>query len=177
MQDGSSTTFSARALLVWHISLGVFLLVAWELIAFIYDARWISRPSLVLRKLGTWIIQGDLHVHLTTTLTEVLAGLAIGGTGGAVLGLLLGRSALLAVIFRPIIVGLYSVPLITLAPVLLLFFGLEMSPKIILVSLVVFFLLFFNTFSGAQAVDGDIVDSLKLMGASGVERLGKVIAP
>lgn len=127
-------------------------------------------------KLASWA-QEDLFIHLATTLTEVVVGMGIGGACGSLLGLSLGRTRVLSVIVRPIIVGLYSVPLVTLAPVLILIFGLEMTPKIILVSLVVFFLLFFNTFSGAQAIDNDVLDSLRLMGASRTELFRKMVAP
>lgn len=177
MQATDARPFTDRTLFVWRVSVGLLLLASWEATAAVYGDRWISRPTMVALKLAAWMQEGAFYVHLATTLTEVLGGLAIGGACGSLLGLLLGRSEVLSLIFRPIIVGLYSVPLVTLAPVLILFFGLEMSPKIILVSLVVFFLLFFNTFSGAQGVDEDIVASLKLMGANRIERLGKVIAP
>jgi NitT/TauT family transport system permease protein len=177
MQETGARPFSDRTLLIWRVSVGLLLLASWEGLSTVYGERWISRPTMVGLRLAGWMQEEDLYFHLTTTLTEVIGGLAIGGTFGSLLGLLLGRSEVLSLILRPIIVGLYSVPLVTLAPVFILFFGLEMSPKIILVSLVVFFLLFFNTFSGAQSVDRDIVDSLKLMGANRIERLRKVIAP
>lgn len=177
MHETGFRPFSDRTLLVWRVLVGLFLLATWEGLAAVYGDRWISRPTMVGLKLAGWMQERDLYLHFATTLTEVIAGLGIGGAGGSLLGLLLGRSVVLSLVFRPIIVGLYSVPLVTLAPVFILFFGLEMSPKIILVSLVVFFLLFFNTFSGAQSVDSDIVDCLKLMGANRVERLSKVIAP
>lgn len=174
--DTGRQPLSNRALLFYRMSVGVLLLALWEVAGMGHGEKWISRPSLMALKLASWL-QGDLHIHLATTLTEVLAGMAIGGACGSILGLSLGRTRVLSVILRPIIVGLYSVPLITLAPVIILIFGLEMSPKIILVSLVVFFLLFFNTFSGAQALDNDILDSLKLMGASRIELFRKMIAP
>lgn len=142
----------------------------------IYGPLWISRPSLVLIKIFQWL-QGDLYVHFFTTITEMLVGLMFGTMLGAVAGLVLGRQRLLAMTLRPIIVTLYSVPLITLAPLLIMFFGLDMMPKIILVSIVVFFLMFFNTFSGAEGVDQDLISSMELMGATRREQFQKVIAP
>ena len=152
------------------------MLVLWEAAGTLYGEQWISRPSLVAVRLVDWL-GGDLHVYVATTLIEVLSGVAIGGTSGALFGLLLGRSATLSVVLRPVIVGFYSVPLITLVPLLILFFGLEMAPKIILVSIVVFFLMFFNTFSGARSIDEDVVSGLTLMGANRGERFRKAVAP
>jgi NitT/TauT family transport system permease protein len=58
-----------------------------------------------------------------------------------------------------------------------MFFGLGLLPKIVLVSIVTFFLLFFNTFTGAQQVDEDYLRALDLMGANKFERFRKVVAP
>jgi NitT/TauT family transport system permease protein len=58
-----------------------------------------------------------------------------------------------------------------------MFFGLDMLPKIVLVAIVVFFLLFFNTFAGAQDVDDDLIAAVALMGSTTRERFQKVIAP
>jgi sulfonate transport system permease protein len=52
-----------------------------------------------------------------------------------------------------------------------------MLPKIILVSIVVFFLMFFNTFSGVETIDNDLVISLQLMGASPHEVFAKAVLP
>jgi len=69
------------------------------------------------------------------------------------------------------------VPLVALAPLFIMFFGLDMLPKIILVSIVVFFLLFFNTFTGAGEVDNDLIGSISLMGSTPRENFQKVVAP
>lgn len=179
IKDGSGSparTNAADNVIGGQILIGILLLGGWEAAGFIYGAVWISRPSLVLIKIFEWL-QGDLYFHFFTTITEMLVGLVLGTMLGAVAGLALGRLPLLAITLRPIIVTLYSVPLITLAPLLIMFFGLDMMPKIVLVMIVVFFLLFFNTFSGAEAVDQDLISSIELMGATRRERFQKVIAP
>ena len=106
-----------------------------------------------------------------------MVGLFLGVVFGTVAGLLLGRSPLLSVVLRPIIVAFYSVPLIALAPLFIMFFGLDLLPKIILVAIVVFFLLFFNTFAGATEVDKDLLASVELMGSTPRESFQKVVAP
>jgi NitT/TauT family transport system permease protein len=154
----------------------VVLLAAWEGYARFVDGRWISQPSLILERLGTWAT-GDLAVHLGTTLAEMALGLAAGMPAGILCGLVLGRAPLAAALLRPVIVAFYSVPLVTLAPLLILWFGLDLQPKIVLVGVVSFFLVFFNTFSGVVLVDRDLVATLELMGARRLEIFRKLILP
>jgi NitT/TauT family transport system permease protein len=164
------------SVLGWQILTGVLLLASWEAVGIIYGSTWTSRPSLVAVKIFQWL-QGDLYIHVLTTATEMVVGLAIGTTLGTLAGLILGRFPPLALTLRPIILGLYSIPLIALAPLLIMFFGLDMLPKIVLIAAVVFFLLFFNTLSGAEAVDEDLIESLDLMGSTKREEFQKIVAP
>jgi NitT/TauT family transport system permease protein len=75
------------------------------------------------------------------------------------------------------IITLNSIPYIALAPVLIIWFGIGIAPKVALVAVVAFFLIFFSTFSGARTVDREWIDMLDVMGASRRERFQKVIAP
>jgi NitT/TauT family transport system permease protein len=137
---------------------------------------WTSRPSLIAMKLADWL-QGSIYAHAATTLTEVVTGLLVGSLLGVLAGLLLGRSPIAAGILRPIVVAFYSIPLIALAPLFIMFFGLDMLPKIVLTGIVVFFLLFFNTFAGASSVDHDLIAQVQLMGSTRRELFQKVVAP
>jgi NitT/TauT family transport system permease protein len=131
---------------------------------------------LIGERLLQWFA-GPVYPHLATTVIEVVAGLMVGVLCGSVAGLLLGRSPVLAVVLRPIIVAFYSVPLVALAPLFIMFFGLDILPKLILVSIVVFFLMFFNTFAGAGQVDDDQIAAVRLMGSTQRENFQKVVVP
>lgn len=159
-----------------QIALGFALLGVWEWAGAATNSHWVNRPSLIAERLAEWFA-GEIYIHLWSTTVELVCGLAIGTAFGVVAGLLLGRSARLGPILRPIIVAFYSVPLVSLAPLFIMFFGVEMLPKIVLVSIVVFFLLFFNTFSGVDGIDQDLVSFLRLMGASRREVFVKVVLP
>jgi NitT/TauT family transport system permease protein len=163
-------------IVIWQIAVGIAFLGAWEAFGRLHGSEWTSQPSLIAARLVEWV-QGDLYLHFATTLTEVVVGLVIGSAFGTLAGLLLGRSPVLSVILRPIIVAFYSVPLIALAPLFIMFFGLDMLPKIVLVTIVVFFLLFFNTFAGATSVDHDLIAQIELMGSNRREKFQKVVAP
>jgi NitT/TauT family transport system permease protein len=160
----------------WQVALGVLLLLCWEAAGRMFGATWTSEPSEIAVRLAQWLA-GDIYIDVGETVAEVLIGLSLGTVCGVLLGLWLGRSPVLAVVLRPIVVALYSVPLIALSPVFIMFFGLGMLPQVVLVTVVVFFLLFFNTFAGANAVDQDLIASLKLMGSTRGELFRKVIAP
>jgi NitT/TauT family transport system permease protein len=175
--DMAAAAEPADSTLSWQILVGALLLGGWEAAGWAWGPAWISRPSLVADRIAGWGAGGDLYLHIGTTAVEMLVGLGLGTLFGTLAGLLLGRQPVLAVTLRPIIVAAYSVPLITLAPLLIMFFGLDMMPKIVLISIVVFFLLFFNTFTGAAAVDQDLISALELMGSTRREEFQKVIAP
>jgi NitT/TauT family transport system permease protein len=166
----------SRAVLAWQVAFGVAALLLWEIAGRTFGSAWTSLPSLVAERLVVWS-QQDLAHHIAVTLTEVFLGLVVGSVGGVLFGLALGRTRTLALVLRPIIVVLYSVPLVTMAPLLILWFGLEMESKVVLVGVVVFFLMFFNTFAGVQAIDTLLIETLSLMGSTRREEYQKVIAP
>ena len=161
---------------VWQIGVGIGFLAAWEAVGHTASGEWTSRPLLIGARLLQWLA-GPLYPHLATTAIEVVAGLLVGVLCGSLAGLLLGRSPVLAVVLRPIIVAFYSVLLVALAPLFIMFFGLDILPKLILVSIVVFFLMFFNTFAGAGQVDDDQLAAVRLMGSTPRENFQKVVVP
>lgn len=164
-----------NSVLLGRVAVSIALLAGWEWLGR-GDEAWLSRPALVGARLLGWM-GGELWPHLLTTLAEIAGGLAIGLPFGALCGLLLGRRPLLAALLRPLVVAAYSVPLVTLAPLLILWFGLDMAPKVVLVGAVSFFLLFFTAFAGVQALDEDQVSGLVLMGATPGEVLRKLVLP
>jgi NitT/TauT family transport system permease protein len=159
-----------------RVAVALAILVIWEWAGRTYGHAWTSLPTLIFERLVVWA-ETDLVRHIAVTLAEMAIGLCIGVSSGVAMGLLLGRSFVLGKVLRPIIVGFYSVPLITMAPLLILWFGLDMEPKIVLVAISSFFLLFFNSFAGVQAIDRDLILSMRLMGATSGEEFRKVVAP
>lgn len=161
---------------VWRFGVAIAALLAWEAVARWTASIWLSSPSLVAARLADWL-RGSLYVHLAVTMEEIAVGVVLGTTLGAVFGLLLGRLPTLATLLRPLIVALYNLPLLALAPLFIMLFGLGFMPATVLVGVVVFFLVFFNTFSGAESVDEDMIRSLQIMGANRIEVFRKVIGP
>lgn len=159
-----------------RMAIAVALLGGWELYGTFAITSWISQPTAILSRLIT-LFGGRLPNDVATTLSEIGLGFLFGMPPGVIFGLWLGRSETVATLFKPFIMALNSIPVVALAPLLIMWFGLGLAPKVALVTLVVFFLVFFNTFSGAKSVDQDSIESLQLMGATPFECFRLVIAP
>jgi NitT/TauT family transport system permease protein len=104
-------------------------------------------------------------------------GYAIGGGAGIVLGILLGRWTFVARLLDPFLVALNSVPRIALAPMLIMWLGIDMASKIFLAATLVFFITFFNTLSGVRSVEAGLVNVARVQGASSQQVFLKVILP
>jgi NitT/TauT family transport system permease protein len=119
----------------------------------------------------------NLWAATFVTLKNTFWGFLVGVSSGVVAGLLLGRSDFLARVFEPYITAFNSIPRIALVPLIILMFGLGDLSKIMTAWVIVFFLVFFNTFEGARAVDRDHIAAARLLGASDAQILRTVIVP
>jgi len=163
---------------VGRILLILGLLAFWQLASgTIADPFFISNPVEVAGQFWNLVVTGRLFDHGWVTLVETLAGFVLGASVGIVVGLVLGRNETLAQLLDPILISLYSLPKIALAPLFIMWFGIGMEMKIILTATVVFFLVFLNTYSGVRSVSGELVEILRLMGAREHHLVAKVIMP
>jgi NitT/TauT family transport system permease protein len=115
--------------------------------------------------------------HILVTLKNTWWGFLFGSATGISAGLILGRSDFLARVFSPYIIAFNSIPRIALVPLVILIFGLGDLSKIATAWPVVFFVVFFNTFEGARAVERDQIAAARLMGASEFTILRTVVIP
>ena len=106
-----------------------------------------------------------LMKHSVTTMTETMLGLLIGIVIGFFTALLMDRFDWLRHALYPLIVVTQTVPTVAIAPLLVLWFGYETLPKVILVVIVVFFPIAVNLLDGFQSADKDTVRLLRSMGA------------
>jgi NitT/TauT family transport system permease protein len=146
---------------------GIALIVFWQwasgrLIREIY----VSKPTAVVERLYELFASGEIYPHLWTTGQELVLGYTIGVVGGIVGGYALGRSPRLANIFEPYVMAFYGVPKIALAPLFIIWFGIGIWSKVALASIMVFFLVFYNVFSGVRSVDRELVNLTLVMGAN-----------
>jgi NitT/TauT family transport system permease protein len=153
-------------------------LAAWQLASGRVIAQfWISSPELIGARLLEWLRSGYLAFNLWITLQEMFWGFLWGALAGVAAGFLLGRNPLLGDLLDPIVTALYSLPKIALAPLFVLWLGIGMLMKVVLVATLVFFLVFWNTYAGVRDVDPELVDVLRVIGARRHHVLLKVVLP
>lgn len=169
---------------VWGLraALIVLWLGSWELVASLWiDPFFYSKPSLILDRLVEWFTEGtqfgSIWLQIFTTVQEAVLGFVIGTVAGVVLGTLLGRSRYWADVLAPFIKALNAVPRIVLASLFIIWFGLGLSSKVATVVVLVFFAVFFNAFTGAREVDGNVIDNARILGASKRQILGSIVLP
>ncbi len=169
---------SRGRLFLYRLLFGLLLLTLWELSSGrLIDPFWISSPSRVFGYLWEVTSDGSIFAHLAVTLYETFTGFFIGAVTGIGFGFLLARRETLAQILDPFIVAFNGIPRIALAPIFIIWFGIGPNSKVILVVMVVFFLTFFNTYSGVKGVDVELKNILRIMGATDRQILWKVTIP
>jgi NitT/TauT family transport system permease protein len=169
---------SRSRLLLYRLLFGLVLLTLWELSSGrLIDPFWVSSPSRVFAYLWEVTADGSIFGHLAITLYETFVGFFIGAVAGIGFGFLLARRETLAQILDPYIVAFNGIPRIALAPIFIIWFGIGPNSKVILVVIVVFFLTFFNTYSGVKGVDIELKNILRIMGANERQIVSKVTIP
>lgn len=109
---------------------------------------------------------GLIAGHAWVTLLEALAGLAIGIAVGFVIAVAMERFYVVDAALSPLITISQTIPVVAIAPLLVLWFGYGMLPKVLLVALTTFFPIAISLAGGFKAADPDEVDLLRTMGAS-----------
>ncbi|MGY2063218.1 ABC transporter permease, partial [Nocardia gipuzkoensis] len=140
-----------------------------------------SKPSRIWDRLVEWFSQGtqfgSIWLQLFTTVEEAVLGFVIGSVAGVVLGVLLGRSRYWAEVLAPFIKALNAVPRIVLASLFIIWFGLGLESKVATVVVLTFFAVFFNAFTGAREVDGNVINNARILGAGRWQVLSQIVLP
>jgi NitT/TauT family transport system permease protein len=165
-------------ILAWRLGVFVAIVAAWQALSLLHGmAFYISSPSAIAVREGQWLADGTLLFHTSITVEETLGGFILGAVAGVVAGFVIGPQRELGEVVDPFIVAVYSIPKVALAPLFIVWFGVGIWMKIILATVTVFFIVFFNTVAGVRNVDPDLVNAVWLMGASSRDILLKVIVP
>jgi putative hydroxymethylpyrimidine transport system permease protein len=153
------------------------LLGAWELYARLggVDDFILPAPDQVASSL--WHDRGLLWDNLLVTGQEMVLGLLLALLAGGGLALALYRFTPLRKAVYPLLVGTQAIPVVTIAPLLVAWFGYGLFPKLVIVALVCFFPIVVTTLDGLRAVDPEQHKLLKTLGASRAQMFRWVEAP
>jgi NitT/TauT family transport system permease protein len=146
----------------------VVLIFLWQ---FTVQAGWfsefeVSKPTAVFDILRTLVTSHFFYTAVWTTTTEILSGLVIGSVLGVAVGILLAGKPYVYRVASPLIATLYTLPRIALVSLFIMWFGLGVQSKIVLVVSLVFFSMLFNTYSGVRNIERRLVHNVRLMGGS-----------
>jgi putative hydroxymethylpyrimidine transport system permease protein len=142
------------------------LLVVWELAIRIFNVPeyLLPAPTQVAAAIKSdWFILGPAT---WVTLKEVFFGFIIAAVAGIGLAVLLHISGLLRRALYPVIIGSQTVPVVVLAPILVILFGYGIMPKLLIVALICFFPIVVNGLDGLRSVDEDLIRMMKTLDAS-----------
>ena len=131
-----------------------------------YPAFLLPTPRQVWGRFVAAASDGTLWLHTSITLIEILGGLALGLASATLLGYLLAKSPLIERFVSPYIVASQSVPIVALAPLLIVWFGFGLISKVLVCALTIFFPVLINTIAGLRSVEPDLRDLMRSLEAS-----------
>jgi ABC-type nitrate/sulfonate/bicarbonate transport system permease component len=157
---GAGAWFSRRRGPVLSVALVVVVIAAWQLFA---SQGWVNRvytsePSTIASAAWHYLPSSQGLADLGTSLEELAIGFALSITVGVTLGLLMGRYRLFEETTSLGLNIFYSLPLIALAPIIVLWFGIGIESKIVVVFLASLFPILVSTLTGVKNVDSTIRD-------------------
>ncbi|MAC80523.1 MAG: ABC transporter permease [Rhodobacteraceae bacterium] len=145
---------------IWH----------WQVPSYLVPA-----PSAIWK--ATWFNHGSIFGEALITMVEAAAGFAIGSFAGAVLGVVFAYSQLMSRAFLPYVIAANTIPVVGIAPIIILWLGNGMAPKIAVTALLSFFPLALNMMKGMQSYDRIIADVFHVAAASRWQTFWKMRLP
>lgn len=142
-----------------------------------YPSFILPSPALVGRKFLTVLADGTLWYHTQITLWEIFAGMALGLGAATVLGYLLAKSRSLERLLSPYLVASQAVPIIALAPLLVIWIKSPELSKVLICALTIFFPTLINTIVGIRSVEPDLLALMRSLRATRWQILTKLEIP
>jgi sulfonate transport system permease protein len=167
----------AKRLIPWLVPVG--LIVFWQIASSLgwLSTRVLPAPVDVVKAAWSLTVSGELWTHVKVSAGRALAGLAIGGGAGLALGLLTGSVKFAETLLDSTIQMVRNIPALALIPLVILWFGIDESAKLFLISVSVFFPIYLNTFHGIRNVDLQLIEMGRTYGLSRWQLYREVILP
>jgi|AraplaMF_Col_mMF_1032025.scaffolds.fasta_scaffold00282_15 NitT/TauT family transport system permease protein len=157
--------------------LGLILIALWEAAIHVFKVEVFVVPAPSAIALSLAQNAGLLAQATLVTAEEVLVGFVLSTLVGAVLALLIVRFSLLGRALYPIIVLFQTVPKVALAPIFILWFGYDLSPKVVLIVVIAFFPVTLDMLAGLQSVEPGLIALMRSVGAKENDILFRVRIP
>ena len=164
-------------LVPWLVPIAV--IVGWEFASRVgwLSSRILPEPFAVAAALWHLLLSGALLHDVAISTGRALAGLAIGGGLGLVLGLLTGSFRTAETLLDTTLQMVRNVPPLAMIPLVILWFGIDESAKLFLVAIGVFFPIYLNTYHGIKSVDAGLIEMARSYGLKGWPLYREVILP
>lgn len=158
---------------------GIIGLIVWQFFAVVVvrSPLFLPPPSAVLTASIEVIRSGELFENLRISLSYFAVGSALGFAAGVLLGVVLGASPRVAEYIDPWVSAAYTAPLVALTPLLIIWFGIGLWSKTIIIALLVVFPVTIGTVAGIRSTDRSLLEVATSMGAGRLDLLRKVMVP
>jgi NitT/TauT family transport system permease protein len=170
---------SAVIVLATQVALLALLLGFWEQMtannkqaAFMFGS-----PSAMAGFLNQMVGDGSLWRDIYVTGLETLLGFLVGNFIGTVIGLSLWYSRFVSQVVQPFVIALGSIPIIALAPIIIIWFGTGLISKVAMSTLSVVIVALVTSYKGAAGVDPDQVNLMRTLGATKFQIFRKLVVP
>jgi NitT/TauT family transport system permease protein len=164
----------------WLLPAGLaIILTAWQIVTMIdlVPSFLLPSPSAVASRFARGLSDASLARHTLVTLSEVLAGLLLGVLAATVLGYSIAKSAALERLLSPYIVASQAIPIVAIAPLLVIWFGPGRISKVLIAALIVFFPVLVNTVVGVRSVPQDLRELMRSLRASRWQTFSRLEIP
>lgn len=157
----------------------ILLLICWELAGryLLTNRLFFAPPSEVLLAAHRLWVTGELQTHVMTSFTELLVGLILAIVIGVVIGILQGVSVRVRDYTEIYVTILFATPLVAIAPLLILWMGIGIESKIVVVLLTAVFPIIINTAAGIRATDSVLIEVARSFCATNSQIITKVLLP
>src|SRR5512137_2642110 len=142
-------------------AIGLFVLsviAVWQLIVVLgaYPSFILPAPREVANELLNILPTSAFWGHVATTFVEVVGGLSIGAALAIVLGYFIAKSSLVNSLVSPLVVASQAIPIVAIAPLLAMWFGYGLTPKVVISVLIVFFPILISVVAGIRSVEPNL---------------------
>jgi NitT/TauT family transport system permease protein len=153
------------------------LLLAWHCASLLLHKPFLPTPLASFAAFGRLLFTGNLARHFILSAARVFFSMALALITAVPLGILLGRSAKAARICGPLVAMLYPLPKVVFLPVFVVLLGLGNAPKILLITLVIFFQIAVVTWDAAASIPAASLLSMRSLHAGRGQILRHLILP